>query len=218
MISRPGKPYDDARQRVSFAASNLGRTHGRRASHRGVSREPGPPRPPSIAFARCGAVSASARHVTCPGIPTYHNAQRAAPTPTAFGALAGSGAGRRPCPLVHYRNPGGGTVAIIHAVPVTPVALHDIPIDREQSGLRAYTLGRRCRERDCPNVCCIGSPARQQVTYAHMRIDGVAATPVWLESVNHATRTRSSRAHLGMSIQCHSSCLLSCSSCCSFAR
>jgi hypothetical protein len=54
------------------------RTHVRRASHHGVSREPGPPRPPSIAFAHCGAVSASARRVTRPGTPTYHNAQRAA--------------------------------------------------------------------------------------------------------------------------------------------
>jgi hypothetical protein len=84
MISRRGKPYDDARQRVSLP-SQIGEDPWPRASHHGVSREPGaeisPPRPPPIAFARCGTVSASARHVTRPGTPIYHNAPEAG-TPT----------------------------------------------------------------------------------------------------------------------------------------
>ena len=45
MISRRGKPYDDARQRVSFATSNRGAAGGRRAQDGGfhtLSYGPGP--------------------------------------------------------------------------------------------------------------------------------------------------------------------------------
>jgi hypothetical protein len=64
-----------------------------------------------------------------------------------------------------------------------------VAILREQSGLRAYRLSENVGNA-IAQMSCIGSPASKQVTYDLMRIDDIAATPVWFESVNPATRTR----------------------------
>ena len=75
------------------------------------------------------------------------------------------------------------------SVEVRPGSSSAVAILREQSGLRAYRLGENVRNA-AAQMGCIGSPASKPVTYALMSIDGIAATPVWFESVNPATRTR----------------------------
>jgi hypothetical protein len=72
---------------------------------------------------------------------------------------------------------------------VRPGSSSAVAILREQSGLRAYKLSESVGNA-AAQMACIGSPASKQVTYALMRIDGIAARPVWFESVNPATRTR----------------------------
>jgi hypothetical protein len=74
-------------------------------------------------------------------------------------------------------------------VTVRPGSSSAVAILREQSGLRAYRLSENVLNA-AVQMGRIGSPASKPVTYALMRIDGIAATPVWFESVNPATRTR----------------------------
>jgi hypothetical protein len=63
---------------------------------------------------------------------------------------------------------------------VRPGSSSAVAILREQSGLRAYKLSESVRN-TAAQMACIGSPASKQVTYALMRIDGIAARPVWFE-------------------------------------
>lgn len=64
-----------------------------------------------------------------------------------------------------------------------------VAILREQSGLRAYRLSENVVNA-AAQMCCTGSPASKQFTYALMKIDRIAATSVWFESVNPTTRRR----------------------------
>ena len=66
-------------------------------------------------------------------------------------------------------------------VTVRPGSSSAVAILREQSGLRAYRLSENVGNA-AAQMGCIGSPASKQVTYALMRIDGIAATPVWFEA------------------------------------
>ena len=74
-------------------------------------------------------------------------------------------------------------------VTVRPGSNSAVAILREQSGLRAYRLSENVRDA-AAQMCCTGSAASRQFTYALVKIDGIAATPVWFESVNPNTRTR----------------------------
>ncbi len=64
-----------------------------------------------------------------------------------------------------------------------------VAVLREQSGLRAYRLNENVGNA-AAQMCCIGSPASKQVTFALMRIKAIAETPVWFESINPGTQTR----------------------------
>jgi len=79
--------------------------------------------------------------------------------------------------------------ALLSQGTVRPGSSSAAAILREQSGLRAYRLSENVRNA-AAQMGLIGSPASKPVTYALMRIDSIAATPVWFESVNPATRTR----------------------------
>ena len=74
-------------------------------------------------------------------------------------------------------------------VTVPPKSGSAIAVLREHPGLRAYKLSENIGNAAVQMVC-VGNPASRQVTYSLMRIGRIAATPVWFESVNPATRTR----------------------------
>jgi hypothetical protein len=64
-----------------------------------------------------------------------------------------------------------------------------VAILREQSALRAYRLSENVGSA-AVQMSLTGSPTSRRITYALMRIDGIAATPVWFEGINPSTRTR----------------------------
>jgi hypothetical protein len=72
---------------------------------------------------------------------------------------------------------------------VRPGSSPAVTILREQSALRAYKLSENVGSA-AVQMSLTGSPTSRQITYALMRIDDIAATPVWFESINPATRTR----------------------------